>query len=331
GLAPLPVRRLISLSGPDAAKFLQGLVAQNVVSDRQAPFYTAFLDARGRILWDVFIWTYPGLAEKEWACYIEVDAAEADNLQKHLKKHKLRSKIAIKTVPEGEVSVFAGWGFAQDELQHPSLIASLEDTRAPGFGVRFLLSGEQSSSSSAPPVPMLDLDQYVLRRYLFGIPEGQAEIPRESSLPMEMNIDLSSGIDFRKGCYVGQELTIRTKHTGVVRKRILPIQLYHAHDPAPPGDSHPDFDATWSTPVVQGADIKQLDAEGSIRKGRAAGKYIAGVGNVGLALCRVEMMTGMRVSAEGGSWRPGMEFALQSNEADEPVRIKAMVPTWFME
>ncbi|KAF2111397.1 hypothetical protein BDV96DRAFT_582088 [Lophiotrema nucula] len=334
GLAPLPNRRLISLSGPDAAKFLQGLVTNNVDSNRQSPFFSAFLDARGRVLWDVFIWTYPELSAKEWACYIEVDAAEVEALGKHLKKHKLRSKIAIKTVDENGIGVYSAWGFSQEELQDQSLIASLEDPRAPGFGIRCLFRGNGDLSGAVkPPFPTLDPLQYTLRRYLFGIPEGQSEIPRESALPMECNVDLSDGIDFRKGCYVGQELTIRTKHTGVVRKRVLPVQLYHDDDPVPQNDEEPTFEPAFDQLVAPGSDIKQLDREGTIKKGRAAGKLIGNIGNVGLALCRLEMMTSMRVSAEGGSWRPGVQFGLQRSDGSDaqPVRIKALIPRWFRE
>ncbi|KAF2260339.1 Aminomethyltransferase folate-binding domain-containing protein, partial [Lojkania enalia] len=330
GLTPLPSRRLICLSGADAAKFLQGLISNNVDPNRKSPFYAAFLDARGRVLWDVFIWTYPELIREEWVCYIEVDGAEVEALLKHLKKHKLRSKLQIKLVDEDEMGVYAAWGIGAEELQSSLLIASLEDPRATGFGFRCLYKGSLSKENAMPPIPALDAEQYTLRRYLFGIPEGPSEIPRESALPMETNIDLSSGIDFQKGCYVGQELTIRTKHTGVVRKRVLPVQLYRNGDPVPAEDTAPTFDPSWNDTIESGTDIKQLDEEGGIRKGRAAGKFLGGIGNVGLAVCRLEMMTSMRVSAEGGSWRPGAEFGIQGTEnADgEPVRVKAFVPPW---
>ena len=117
GIAPLPHRRLVSLSGVDAAKFLQGLITNNVDPSFESSFYSAFLDARGRVLWDVFIWVWPDLlAQKgQWACYIEVDEAEVDALKKHLKKHKLRSKIHIQDVSgEGgrssDVRVLGGLG-----------------------------------------------------------------------------------------------------------------------------------------------------------------------------------------------------------------------------
>jgi hypothetical protein len=138
GIAPLPHRRLISVSGPDAAKFLHGLITNNVDSTRLSPFYSAFLDARGRVLWDVFVWVWPELVAKEgqWGCYIEVDAGEVEALKKHLKRHKLRSKLTIKDVLEDGsegIRVWAAWGGAHEQVEEWSEIAGLEDPRVPGM------------------------------------------------------------------------------------------------------------------------------------------------------------------------------------------------------
>ncbi|KAH7355781.1 hypothetical protein BKA66DRAFT_446326 [Pyrenochaeta sp. MPI-SDFR-AT-0127] len=316
GIAPLPHRQLISLSGPDAAKFLQGLITHNVDPELHSSFYSAFLDARGRVLWDVFIWAWPELAAKEghWACYIEVDEGEVDALKKHLKKHKLRSKIKIAHVEdegEGGTRVWASWGLADRTLHTNAIIADLDDPRAPSLR-RYLARAD--GEIKADGVESIDAKAYQLQRYKYGIPEGPQEILRESALPMECNVDLSQGIDFKKGCYVGQELTIRTKHTGVVRKRMLPVQLRSST-------------ASYNFPEY-GADIKQLDENGCIKKGRAAGKLIAGIGDVGLALCRLEMMTSMKISAEGGSWRPGMEFGIENN--GEIIKVKPVLYDWFV-
>ncbi|KAF2851454.1 Aminomethyltransferase folate-binding domain-containing protein [Plenodomus tracheiphilus IPT5] len=311
GTAPLTHRTLIAVSGPDAGKFLQGLITNNVDTNRQAPFYAAFLDARGRVLWDVFIWVWPELvADKgNWACYIEVDQTEAAALKKHLKRHKLRSKVVIEDVDH--VDAWAAWGDAPAQVQREHIISELQDPRAPGLH-RYLMSQERTSLSEE--IEPVDTSEYHLQRYSHGIPEGPVEIPRESALPMECNIDLSSGIDFKKGCYVGQELTIRTKHTGVVRKRILPVRLEY------PGDS--------VTPPVPGTDIKQLDEQGNTKRGRATGKFIAGVGQLGLALCRLEMMTSMKISAEGGSWKPDMHFGVETEHG--VVKVKPVLHDWFV-
>lgn len=359
GIVRLDNRRLISLTGPDAAKFLQGLITNNVNPTSSTPFYSALLDARGRMLWDVFV--YPTIADNnaEWGCLIEVDAGESQTLMRTLKKYKVRSKIAIRLLEEDSadaLTVWAAWGNAQGITEEPTqadangFVAHIaRDLRAgnmPGkdyFGERIIMRGNRPPQIEG--FPLVHMDQYRVRRYTFGIAEGPAEIQRESALPMECNVDLAGGIDFRKGCYLGQELTIRTKHQGVVRKRILPIQLYTAAEGQPPPEQNgPRFDAFWNPgpafQVTEHLDIKQLDEAGSIKKGRSAGKLLARIGNVGLALCRLEMMTPMRVSAEGGSYKPGIEFAVQtppreeggpSKEGNElPVRVKAFLPEWLL-
>jgi folate-binding protein YgfZ len=319
GFAPLPHRRLISLSGPDAAKFLQGLITNNVSAKRRTHFYSAFLDARGRVLWDVFVWIAPGEENNAWACYIEVDGSEAEALKKHLKRHKLRSKVKIEDM--SELGVWAAWGIAGELEVREGKVACLLDPRGgEGDLERFLTKGVTPTDKGPK-----DVETYHTRRYKHGIAEGPAEIPRESALPMEYNIDLSSGIDFKKGCYVGQELTIRTKHTGVVRKRVLPVSLTLVK---PAADAHPES----TTPSIlpgQGVDIKQLDSQGNLKKGRAAGKFIAGIGNVGLALCRLENMTPMKVSAEGGTWKEGMAFGCETQEG--VVRIEPVLHEEFLE
>jgi folate-binding protein YgfZ len=300
------------------------------------------------MLWDIFVW--PQESEtKEWGCLIEVEASETDGLLRHLKRHKLRSKIVIKVVEDdGEeaVTVWAGWGpELAESLPRPgsSIIAYIPDPRAgnladvPPFAHRLLVKGNELPSGLSAPV--LDPEQYRLRRYLYGVPEGPSEIPRENALPMENNVDLAGGIDFRKGCYVGQELTIRTKHTGVVRKRILPVQLYRAEEPVP-GSSEPiekdhkfpQYNPSWQAgeaSVEVPCDIKQLKEDGGLSRSR--GKLMAHMGNVGLAMCRLEYMTPMTVSAEGGSYTPDAQFALQSSTSGEnPVRVKAFLPYWLV-
>jgi folate-binding protein YgfZ len=319
GIAHLPHRRLISLSGPDTVKFLQGLITNNVHADRDQPFFAAFLDSRGRVLWDAFVWVYPALlAEKgTWSCYIEVDVSEVEALRKHLKRHKLRSKVAIELVLEEELGVWAAWGQANQSINSQAVIAELVDPRG-DLSTLWRILAKPDSGLVGDGAETQDVQQYHLQRYRLGIAEGPQEIQRDSALPMEVNIDLAQGIDFKKGCYVGQELTIRTKHTGVVRKRMLPVQLEFGNEIS-------------VIPIESGTDIKQLDEAGAIKKGRAAGKFVACIGNVGLALCRLEMMTSMKVSAEGGSFKEGMEFGVSVGGDGQIVKVKPVLHRWFQE
>jgi folate-binding protein YgfZ len=341
GLVPLGHRRrLIELSGDDAPKFLQGLITNNVDAAKRNPFYAAFLDARGRVLWDVFIW--PTQA-KDWACLIEVDAKEVEDVLRHLKRHKLRSKITINDLPEKEV--WASWGLEKHILDMlPVAAPPFPDPRAPGFGFRHIAEPAGNSeldgiiAIAGRPVIPTNMRVYDARRYIFGIAEGQGEIERGVALPMDYNIDLSSGIDFHKGCYVGQELTIRTKHTGVVRKRVLPVQLYPSTWASAYVDEAPEHHPTALADVakhITGTNIRQVDEEGTPKKGTPAGKLLARIDNVGLALCRLEKMTPFRVSAEGGQYTPGASFkileAQDGTPLEMPVGVRAFVPPGLQE
>ena len=271
----------------------------------------------------MFIYPDPDKEKEEPGFLIEVDANEVEALAKHLKRYKLRAKVAIRVIDKEELSTWAVWG-----TESPSGVDSRmggPDQRAPEMGKRFLLSSDRDFESSA--TTQVESGSYDIRRMMMGVAEGQGEILKESALPQESNIDYMGGIDFRKGCYVGQELTIRTHHTGVVRKRILPVQIYPAEgDSKPPDRVTYDEDARISLPP-KGANISRVD-----KKGRSAGKWLGGVGNIGLALCRLEIMTDTVLTGEGSQWSPEHEFkvAWEPEEGREggEVKVKAFVPTW---
>ncbi|KAH3912880.1 transferase CAF17 [Parastagonospora nodorum] len=327
GIAPLPHRSLIFLSGPTASKFLHGLITHDAT--RVSPFYAAFLDARGRVICDVFIWVWPELIAQQghWACYIEVDAGQANALMLHLKRHKLRHKLTISHVPaEGRdgIKVWAAWGDAHKQVKDWGEIAGLQDPRAPGM-YRYLANADRETI--ARDMQPVDTKFYDIQRYIHGVPEGSAEMPPYSTLPMEANIDLSSGIDFKKGCYIGQELTIRTKHTGVVRKRILPVR-FHAGG-AGAADPQAPVNPSFAPQPQPGMDIRTLDDTGALSKGRPTGRIVAAIGNVGLATCRIENMTSMRVSTEGGFYKEGTQFGVDVD--GQVVRVEPVVHDWFVE
>jgi len=323
-------RSLLHLHGLDAAKFLHGITtAQLLTPPPTGAVYSGFLTAQGRVLFDVFI--YPANTSAAWraglsqsenaqdpAFFVEAHAGELSKLKAHLLRYKLRSKVAIREADDWAAwSVWNGAGVGDGELGGV-------DPRAPGFGARMLLP-----RGAAPNGQEVGPTQYQLRRIVHGVPEGASEIVPGVALPLESNMDLSCGVDFRKGCYVGQELTIRTKHTGIVRKRILPVALY----------------AAGTTPPTRlkymGGNVAQPEAGAEIRKvterrGRPAGKWLDGLGNVGFALCRLEAMAG--VVLDGGSGVTAEGEAAASREVGEfrvgeegpgEIRVKAFVPEWM--
>lgn len=230
GYARLTNRALVSVSGCDAAHYLQGLTTSNfktTASSSHPGFYSSFLNAQGRVLYDAFI--YPShqstafrasngaTKEEEPGFLIDVDKAHVEALRAQLKRFKLRAKISIRIIDPGEWDVWSTWGHGDDITDDA---ASLEaesigcvDTRAPGMGRRTVIHRGQRPDND--PIEEASVDIYEIRRILNGVPQGHDEIISGEALPQESNIDYMGGIDFRKGCYVGQELTIRTHHTGV--------------------------------------------------------------------------------------------------------------------
>ncbi|MCJ1288783.1 ccr4 associated factor [Xylographa carneopallida] len=381
GHAHLTNRALISLTGRDASRFLQGLTTANippasvaapgVTASKPGAVYSAFLNAQGRLLHDVFIYpitniTQPGFSsfrsDGDESFLIEVDAIEQDRLFRWLKRYKLRSKISLRAVNPEECGVWSFWDYPEslpidkktdypdNSSSYPGEAAVFLDLRAPGLGCRFLLPQRLNSPSDTSGIPTSTalglsnhsahstLTQYTLRRYLYGIPEGQSELPRENALLQESCIDHMGGVDFRKGCYVGQELVIRTQHTGVVRKRILPVLLYD-NISLTDRTSDKGSGSKEATPVLEyngdeaqrmqqqitgtlaGADIVKVDG-----KGRRIAKWMGGVGNLGLALWRLENMEGefaIKGEASDSGYIPG---ALASK-----VKVKPFVPKWWNE
>ena len=72
---------------------------------------------------------------------------------------------------------------------------------------------------------VISFSEYKLLRYRLGVCEGSQEIPFDKVTPLEHNVEYMHGVSFHKGCYLGQELTARTHHTGVIRKRIMPLEF----------------------------------------------------------------------------------------------------------
>ncbi|RDA83061.1 hypothetical protein CP532_3859 [Ophiocordyceps camponoti-leonardi (nom. inval.)] len=322
GLAALASRRLLRVEGPDAAKFLQGLITANVNDldgqPRRDAFYTGFLNATGRVLYDAFVYPTDSAAG---GYLVEADASHVADLARYVRRYKLRARVDVQNLSPDEASVWHAWedeGDATERLARDSSCLVLRDPRAPGLGCRIIQKGE-----AAPTIPGLELrreEAYTLRRFLFGVPEGQDELIAGQALPLESNMDVMNGIDFRKGCYVGQELTIRTRHRGVVRKRILPCVVY---DGAEPTDLT--YDAGQASLVPRDTSIGRFG-----KKGRSAGKWLRGIGNIGLGLCRLEIMTDLSLPGEqaAATYRAGDEFVVEWDDG-RSAKVKAFVPAWL--
>ncbi|TQV99532.1 aminomethyl transferase [Cordyceps javanica] len=372
GLAELSSRRVLAVAGADATKFLQGIVTQNVATanghvrgrgpqsttttspePRTEGFYAGFLNATGRVMHDTFIYPFRGGAgglpalDSGDGFLVEADASQAARLEKYIKRYKLRAKVSVRSLAPEEVSVWQAWddedGNAGATTRSRLLlppgasgdgIMTLRDPRAPAMGYRILQLGGGAPRVDAERV---DEDAYTVRRYLQGVPEGQDELLREQALPLESNMEHMGGVDFHKGCYVGQELTIRTKHRGVVRKRVLPCVLYDPDRPAPGALAYdPDGASSVTTAAVAAASVPAETSIGRFgKRGRSAGKWLKGVGNIGLALCRLEIMTDVVLPGEqaAATYSPDDEFVLEwgadDGDVKNSVKVKAFVPDWL--
>ncbi|KAJ5312537.1 hypothetical protein N7508_003367 [Penicillium antarcticum] len=361
GFSRLTNRGLISIIGTDSTTFLQGLMTQNMLVPndpnkgiRRTGAYTAFLNSQGRVLNDAFIYPIPGAennaAEQGWL--VEVDRNQVPVLMKHLKKHKLRAKLKLRALEEGERTVWSTWKNHEEprwaayslESESPSPfsptseIAACLDTRAPGFGSRIITPGSDGLRIHLPDEAQVAgsevaLDSYTIRRFLHGVSEGQTEIISGSALPLQCNMDMARGIDFRKGCYVGQELTIRTHHRGVTRKRLLPVQLYNmSQDVASlPEDLTYDPSVQLTLPTGESDIVK---AGTTTRRNRSAGTFLNGIGNIGLALCRLEIMTDVALMGETPARPHEHQFKLTwAPDVEQPndIGVRAFVPPWLRD
>ncbi|CAD5231087.1 unnamed protein product [Bursaphelenchus okinawaensis] len=188
-------KSLIRVCGPEATNFLQGIVTNDIFKlQTEKMLYSFILGPRGRIVTDLFIYS-----QEPDNYLLEVDALDRQNFLRTLTLYRLRKKAEL--LPDDTPI-----NFVQDKVD-----GALEDQRAKGFGYRILGDIEASTSE----------DEYLDRRMDFGIPEGRDEL--FDQIPLNVNGDIMNGINFDKGCYVGQELIARTHHTGVIRKRLVPF------------------------------------------------------------------------------------------------------------
>ena len=205
-IARLDSRALIRVSGPDARPFLHNLLTQDVETLAPGELrFGALLSPPGRLLFDLFLW---GEAE---AVVLDVATDRRDALLQRLAMYKLRALVAVEA---DERPVLAAWGGDLPE-------GFMADPRAPGLGGR-CAAGEPATNASE--------DDYNAHRLSCGVPDPAADAPSDRTYPIEANFDLLNGIDFQKGCYVGQETTSRMKRRGTIKTRMLPI----AFDGPPP-------------------------------------------------------------------------------------------------
>lgn len=243
-------RALVSVTGPDWRSFLQGLLSQDVEGLAVGELrFGALLSPQGRLLFDLFI------LGREDGCWLDVAADRREALIARLTMYRLRAKVEI-AARSGPV--IALWGTGQAE---PGFVA---DPRLPALGLR-------GYGDVEPPGVRGDATAYDLRRLALGVPHT-ADFGEDSTYPIEADFDLLNGIDFRKGCFVGQETTSRMKRRGQIKNRMLPI-------------------AFQGPPPAFGAEV----LNGELR----AGQVLSGIPGRAMALLRLDRLEGGTLTADG--------------------------------
>lgn len=224
----IPHRSVIAVGGADRVEFLQGLISNDTT--KVAPgraVWAALLTPQGRFLNDMFV-----ADGGDDTLLLETERERAPALAKKFSLYKLRSKVTVEDRSAAmEVAVVFGTG-AERALEIDGAIAFV-DPRLAELGVRVLApAGTVAALLSARGITAAPLDDYDALRLSLGVPDGSRDLPVEKALLLESGFDELNGVDWKKGCYMGQELTARTKYRALVRKRLFPVSVEGAL-PAP--------------------------------------------------------------------------------------------------
>lgn len=239
-IARLDSRALIRVSGPDARPFLHNLLTQDVETLTEGELrFGALLSPPGRLLFDLFL-----IGEAD-GVLLDVAADRRDALLQRLSMYKLRAQV---TVEADDRPVFASWPAVADGFT--------ADPRAPGLGGRRYGGVIEADATEA---------DWQAHRLAVGVPDPAVDAPSDKTYPIEADFDLLNGVDFQKGCFVGQETTSRMKRRGAIKTRMLPVAF---DGPAP----------------AFGAEI----LNGDLR----AGEVLSGQDGAAMALLRLDRIEG---------------------------------------
>ena len=219
-------RAVLAVAGPDRRSFLQGLVSndvEKVAADRA--LYAALLTAQGKYLHDFF------MVEVGEAIWLDAEAARLADLKRRLSMYRLRAKVEIAERPELAVAVVFGVGAlpalglsAEPGAARPFADGvAMTDPRLAELGARLIADRGQLAVLAG--FAAADFAAYDRRRLTFGVPDGSRDLMTDKSILLESGFDELHGVDWQKGCYVGQELTARTKYRGLVKKRLFPVHI----------------------------------------------------------------------------------------------------------
>jgi hypothetical protein len=223
-------RGVLAIDGAEARPFLQALVSNDITRvTRERAVYTALLTPQGKFLHDFFV----------GACgdslLLDCEAARRDDLKRRLGRYRLRSKVTL-TDRSDEMAVAAAYGEgaprALDLADAPGAARPADggvifvDPRLAEAGVRAVLPRDAAPSwLRAAGLAAGDRAGYERLRIALGLPDGSRDMDVEKAILLENGFDELHGVDWDKGCYIGQELTARTRYRGLVKKRLIPVRV----------------------------------------------------------------------------------------------------------
>lgn len=275
---PLSTRGVIAISGEPARDFLQGLITNDI--QRVSPtcaIYAALLTPQGKFLHDFFI-----VAHKD-RLLLDCKLDRIPDLIKRLTMYRLRSKVDIADESDkwdvgvmlagDETGEVPPAGAAKTRFDGVSYI----DPRHAGMGERTIRLVDEDDTF---PTDTVQLENnraaYNALRISLGIPDTGTDLMADKSMPLESGFDELHGVDFEKGCYVGQEVTARMKHRNLVKKRLFPIA----------------FDGS----IAAGATVKCGDVD--------AGDVRSALNGRGIALLRLDLVEKGGLTVDGAAITP---------------------------
>jgi folate-binding protein YgfZ len=268
--ALLPDRGVIKVIGDDARKFLHGLVTADMlgVAPRTARF-CALLTPQGKIIADFFVTEAP--QAEGGGFFLDIPLALSVTLVEKLNLYKLRAKVLIEDLTEilGVLAAWDGDATTKDCTTKQGL--SYADPRLPALGFRVMISPHRAAAAASElGAALVSAEDYEAHRIALGVPRGGLDFAYGDAFPHEADMDQLGGVDFAKGCYVGQEVVSRIEHRGIARTRAVALRY---------GGATPESGA----PITAGD--RQVGTMGSAARGR------------GIALIRLDRVAAAELAA----------------------------------
>jgi tRNA-modifying protein YgfZ len=218
--ALLPDRGVVKVAGDGARDFLHGLVTTDILAlTLGTARFCALLTPQGKIIADFIV--AEAQARAGGGFFLDVERSILGPLVAKLNLYRLRAKVIVEDLSEvlGVLAAWDGAGTTAQGLSYP-------DPRLPKLGLRVMLPPHLAAAAAAElGAALVDAGQYEAHRIALGVPQGGADFSYGDAFPHETDMDQLGGVDFGKGCYIGQEVVSRMEHRGAARTRAVPVRF----------------------------------------------------------------------------------------------------------